>query len=88
KKLEAKEEKVKELQEIEANLADLKTCGSKVARNAAVGAAIVVNGPLSISIGAAVVAKGYAINQLALESIELGCLEKGEFVAKLLMLSV
>ncbi|CAG8828893.1 24416_t:CDS:2, partial [Gigaspora margarita] len=63
-------------------------CSSKVARNATVGAAIVATGPLSISIGAAVVAEGYAINQLALESIKLGCLEKGVFVAKPLMLSV
>ncbi|CAG8824322.1 26676_t:CDS:2, partial [Gigaspora margarita] len=88
KKLEAKEEKLKKLQEIEANLADLKTFGGKVARNAAVGAAIVAIGPLSISIGAAIVAEDYAISQLALESIELGCLEKDGFVAKLLMLLV
>ncbi|CAG8844095.1 32389_t:CDS:1, partial [Gigaspora margarita] len=56
--------------------------------NATVGAAIIAIGPLSISIGAAIVAKGYTISQLALESIELGCLEKGGFVAKLLMLLV
>ncbi|CAG8771469.1 743_t:CDS:2, partial [Gigaspora margarita] len=73
---------MKELQKIEANLADLKTI-SEVD-----GAAIVATGPLSISIGAAIVAEGYAINQLALESIELECLEKGGFVAKPLMLSV
>ncbi|RIB29462.1 hypothetical protein C2G38_2155399 [Gigaspora rosea] len=44
---------------------------NKVAGDAAVGAAVVATGPLSIPIGAAIVAE---------ESVELGYLEKGGFV--------
>ncbi|RIB01095.1 hypothetical protein C2G38_2231892 [Gigaspora rosea] len=53
---------------------------NKVARDAAVRAAVIATGPLSIPIGAAIVAEGYTISQLAKESVELGYLKKGGFV--------
>ncbi|RIB12553.1 hypothetical protein C2G38_2200362 [Gigaspora rosea] len=57
---------------------------NKVARDAAVRAAVIATGPFFISIRAAIVAEGYTISQLAKESVELGYLEKDGFVTRTL----